>query len=266
MYDINLKVVKSGRTLWYIFLAFGLLFLLIMGGIVANMFYVESQIDQEVMSTDMRVEVGEDDEGYTEYYPIYSFDVNGTQFECEGDTKSSYPTSDPAKIYFSGQDPETCLVGSPKYEDKWFIAIFLVLPITFILLSVSGLISISKRVRKVKALNETGKLVKGLPYRMVPTGTSVNNVPILKPVIDYELPDGKKIELHGDSRFDKKHSDEDGLVDLVIDEMNPDNYFIDFEINRIDGNRSSDYYTNPNSPTQPKDPYETSYGTYGTFK
>lgn len=266
MYDLNLKVIKGGRTIWYIFMAFGLIFFLIMGGITANMFYVESQIDQEVMSTSMRVEEGEDDEGYTEYYPIYIFDVNGTEFECEGGTKSSYPTSDPAMIYFSGKDPETCLVGSPKYEDKWFITIFLIVPTIFIVLSVGGLLSINKRLKKVKALNETGKLVKGLPYRMVPTGTSVNDIPILKPVIDYEMPDGKIIELHGDGRFDKKHSDEDGLVDLVIDEMNPDNYFIDFEINRIGGNRSSDYYTKPNQTEQQKDPYETSYGTYGTFK
>ena len=34
------------------------------------------------------------------------------------------------------------------------------------------------------------------------------------------------------------------MVDLVIDEANPNNYFIDFEINRLSGNLPTDYYTN----------------------
>ena len=29
---------------------------------------------------------------------------------------------------------------------------------------------------------------------------------------------------------------------LIIDESNPDNYYIDFEINRLTGNSSQDYY------------------------
>lgn len=32
------------------------------------------------------------------------------------------------------------------------------------------------------------------------------------------------------------------MVDLVIDESNSENYFIDFEINRLTGNFQSDYY------------------------
>lgn len=35
------------------------------------------------------------------------------------------------------------------------------------------------------------------------------------------------------------------MVDLVIDESNPSNYFIDFEINRLSGNQSTDYYNQP---------------------
>ena len=32
------------------------------------------------------------------------------------------------------------------------------------------------------------------------------------------------------------------MVDLLIDESNPDNYYIDFEINRLSGNLPQDYY------------------------
>ena len=32
------------------------------------------------------------------------------------------------------------------------------------------------------------------------------------------------------------------LRDLLIDENNPENYYIDFEINRLTGNKPEDYY------------------------
>lgn len=51
---------------------------------------------------------------------------------------------------------------------------------------------------------------------------------------------GTQITLYGDSRNDRKLCDEDGLVDLLIDESSPDNYYIDFEINRLSGNLSQD--------------------------
>ena len=70
----------------------------------------------------------------------------------------------------------------------------------------------------------------------------VNNVPIKRPVIDYTLPSGTVIQLYGDPRHDRKTADADGLVDLIIDESNYENYFIDFEINRLSGNLETDYY------------------------
>ena len=38
---------------------------------------------------------------------------------------------------------------------------------------------------------------------------------------------------------------------MVIDEADPDNYFIDFEINRLSGNQPSDYYNDPNGQATP---------------
>ena len=56
--------------------------------------------------------------------------------------------------------------------------------------------------------------------------------------------------LRGDPRHDGKVYDEDGLVDLIIDESNPRNYFIDFEINRLTGNTKSDYFQIPETETK----------------
>ena len=56
------------------------------------------------------------------------------------------------------------------------------------------------------------------------------------------IENGVTITLHGDTRFDRKVFDADGMADLVIDESHPENYFIDFEINRLTGNLQGDYY------------------------
>ena len=49
--------------------------------------------------------------------------------------------------------------------------------------------------------------------------------------------------------YNRKYSDQDGMVDLVIDENSPKNYFIDFEINRLSGNLPSDYAQSSNTGT-----------------
>ena len=83
-----------------------------------------------------------------------------------------------------------------------------------------------KLLKRVEELNEKGKLVKNLPYTLENTGMSVNNRQIQRPVVDYTLPSGSIIKLYGDPRHDNKSFDADGYVDLVIDESNPENYFI----------------------------------------
>ena len=41
------------------------------------------------------------------------------------------------------------------------------------------------------------------------------------------------------------------MVDLLIDESNPNNYYIDFEINRLAGNSPQDYYQQNNQVNEP---------------
>lgn len=120
---------------------------------------------------------------------------------------------------------------------------FLVLiPSVFMLFGIIPIIKITIRVNKVKKLNKTGRLFKNVPYQLVPSGMSVNDVQILKPVVDFMMPNGQIIKLEGDPRHDKIHSDADGMIDIVIDLDNPKNFFMDYDIDRIEGNRSEDYY------------------------
>lgn len=119
---------------------------------------------------------------------------------------------------------------------------FVIFPGIFMVIGITNFIKVLFKLICVVRLNHFGKLVKSIPYEMVYTGIEVNGVPLYRPVINYVFPSGKCVMLKGEHRFDGMTDDGDGTVDMVIDEKYPNNYFIDFEINRLSGNIPSDYY------------------------
>jgi len=199
-------------------------------------------LDSTVLSSKVNIESYVDDDGRTMYSPIYYYEVNGQNYSCSSNTSSSNnPGTKNKNVYYDSKNPSNCMTEYSK-SINYIILISLLLPIIFILVAVINIRKVNKRVKVILELNQKGKLIKNLPYRLENTGMSVNNVPIQRPVIDYTLSSGIKVTLYGDARHDKKHYDADGLVDLLIDESNPENYYIDFEINRLSGNLPQDYY------------------------
>ena len=241
MYDINTKYVKKGRNFYLIFIIFGLAFMSIFGGVYINSYLKLKSLDSSTTST--RVEINSHlDDGTTMYSPIYYYEINGIEYSCSSNSSSSiYPGTDNKKVYYDSKEPLKCMTEYSKNSNK-FLLIGVFLPIIFILIGCLSIHKVNKRLKIIKYLNMNGKLVKNLPYHMEETGMVVNNKRIFKPIVEYTLPSGSVITLEGDARHDKKLSDEDGLVDLLIDENNPSNYFIDFEINRLSGNLPTDYY------------------------
>lgn len=245
MYDINLKNVKNGKKFFMVFFVVGILFGVILLGVFAGTMLKGNSLDSETMST--KVDLNEYyDDGDIMYKPVYTYEVDGKEYTCSSGISSSVrPSSKNIKVYYDSKNPSKCLTDYSK-NSSYFLLLFLIIPIVFIVMSVVNFKKINKRIATINSLNENGKLVKGLPYRLENTGMVVNNVPIQRPVIDYALANGSIIQLYGDPRHDRKVADQDGLVDLVIDESNPENYFIDFEINRVGGNRPEDFYQQPN--------------------
>lgn len=103
-----------------------------------------------------------------------------------------------------------------------------------------------KKIKQIEELNKIGKLIKGIPYRLVDSNVCINDEPLSQIEIKYTLSSGQELTLHGEPISIRKRVESIGKADLVIDENNPDNYYVDFEINRILGNTSADYYVNPN--------------------
>lgn len=247
MFDINIDNIKKGKRFFCIFLVIGILFLLIFGGIYVFNVVKLNKLDSTVLSTRVEVKSHINDEGTTMYSPIYHYEVNGEGYICNSNSSSNNnPGTKNKTVYYDSKNPSNCMTEFSKSENK-ILLLFLFLPIIFILVGVINMLKINKRVKAINELNQKGKLIKNLPYRLEDTGMVFNNVPIQKPVVDYVLPSGEIITLSGDARHDNKYSDADGMVDLLIDEGNLNNYYIDFEINRLGGNLPHDYYQSNNN-------------------
>lgn len=235
MYDISTKNLRKGYGFYSIFLIAGLFFLSIIVISTIYQYNIQNKLDSSVMSKSVRIR-SYNDEGITMYSPTYYFIVNNKEYICKSDSSSSIePERNNTRIYYYSSDPAICM--TEKYSVIDFITlIYSIIPIVSIYIAVKNINKINKRIKAVKELNYKGKLIKNLDYELGFTGMSKNGVHIQLPIVNYTLPNGNTITLYGDPRHDNKLSDADGKVDLLIDESNPDNYFIDFEINRIDNN------------------------------
>jgi hypothetical protein len=250
MYDINTKNVKKGRGFYFLFLLAGLIFLGIIGSVLISSYTKLSSLNSKTKSTKVIVKSHIDD-GTILYSPTYYFNVDGREYFCNSDSSSSAnPGTSNKMVYYDSNNPTICMTDYSKSNNNFFL-LFIILPLAFITLAIVNMIKINKRLKLIKELNKTGKLVKNLPYHLENTGMAVNGVQIQRPVVEYPLSSGSTITLRGDPRHDKKSSDADGLVDVVIDENNTDNYFIDFEINRLTGNLATDYYDNIQNNQEP---------------
>lgn len=251
MYDINTKNLKKGIFEHFTFLVFGMIFIVLIFGDTAIQFIKHLSMDSKTIGT--RAELpneGNIKEG-KDFNALFYYKVNGHEYFCyKEETYSSTKYYDSnATIEYDSKNPSKCMV---EYEEISIADIIILLiissaPLILAIVSVNNMIKLINRIRMAKWLNENGKLIKDLPYKLERTGIKIYGKRMRKPVINYSLPDGKVLELEGDLRYDNKLSGDDEFVDLVIDENNPNNFFIDYDINRLTGNLPTDYYKNKNN-------------------
>ena len=242
MYDISTKNVRKGKNIYFVFLFVGFICLTFVTYYAYTTHQKKQTLDSSIMSTRVEITSYENDDGATMYSPIYYYVVGNQEYSCSSISSSSVmPSTENDTVYYEKANPSNCMSNYSKNENK-LVILFFIVSIICIVVSIVNFRKINKRVKKIKELNEHGKLVKNLPYRLEETKMVINNVPILRPVVSYPLPSGTTITLYGDYRYDRKTNDDDGMIDLVIDEKDPSNYFMDYSINRISGNLTTDYY------------------------
>lgn len=125
---------------------------------------------------------------------------------------------------------------SPAEEKILFLTPLLFdLPFLFISILLIGIAIFTKKkhkelLNKIDYLRFHGTLIKGLEYKVKNSNVEVNgnNIPIL--VVTYENKAGKTMSLESEPKYNGILNNEDGTVDLLIDENDYSNYYIDFEI------------------------------------
>lgn len=240
MYDISFKNIKKYRNFYSIFLIIGLIFLAIILAIFLNFYLKISKLDSKTTATSIEINEHVDEDGDTMYSPRYKYMVDDIEYTCiTSITSSINPTNKSKIIFYDSKNPGNCL---PEYSKKnyYFMLLFLILPITFILIGSININKINKKIKMIQELNFKGTLIKNIPYHFENSNITLNGIRIQKPAAYYTLPNGLEVTLYGEPRFDKKVDSD--TIDLLIDLENPNNYFIDYEINRTLGNTSSDYY------------------------
>lgn len=248
VYNVDLKKARGPLSFGIIFTLVGVLFLVIMGGIFISSFNKKNSMDAETKATNIVWEEHYDSEDGTTYSPNYEYEVNGTIFVCHSSTSSSIKSGD-GIIYYNSNNPGDCMTDFDN-NTNGFLFIFLLLPIIFIVVGALQLKKCFTKVKIAKELAKSGILVKNLPYQLVNSNISVNNVPLKCICIAYKFPDGVLREIKSEPLKGNILSDADGMCDLLYDANNYNNYFIDFNITPTGvGNPNIIYYNQADQNT-----------------
>lgn len=228
VYNVDLKKAKGPLGFGISFTLVGLLFLVIFGGIFISSTTKKNAMDSETKATNITWETHYDSEDGTTYSPNYEYEVDGTIYVCKSSTSSSIKSGD-GTVYYDSSNPGDCMTDFDNTTNG-FTFVFLIIPVIFIVVGVSQIRKSINKTKVAKELAKTGVLVKGLPYELVNSNVSVNNVPLKCMRVAYKFPDGITRDIRSEALKGRILSDADGCCDLLYDPNNYDNYFIDFEI------------------------------------
>ena len=239
MYDINFKNVKKGKGYYQIFLIIGIipiiccLIIFICNTLEKNNF----KNTANAYSIEDNCHKKDNEEDFI-CYPVYYYKVNNVEYICRSSIGYDVVDHDNNKVFYDRRNPSIC-VREIDNSINLYIFIGILIGLVLVLLGLLGIKKVNKRIRTINMLNTTGTLIKNVPYSLKDTFKIVKGKQILKPVVDFDLPNGNHVYLEGDERFDFVFSDEDGLVDVLIDLDNVNNYYIDFEIKRLRKTKTS---------------------------
>lgn len=218
-------------------------------------FILSKKIDTEIMSS--KVEIITDSHGL--YSKKLYYTVNNTEYVCEPNIYSSKrPNDDNEIVHYNSKKASIC---ETNYRENYdfelnfsFIYVYGFYFVFFIMSIIYMLVKI-KEIKKVKKLSMDAVLIKRVPYKKKISSVYTNS-PILfifnclfpnKINTNYVFINGQKYKfVKYFNIFRTFTAPKEGFIDVLIDENNPKNYYVDFDINRISGNLESDYYNNNN--------------------
>lgn len=227
MEQITLNTYKAKRSLGCILILASLFTLLFFGPLGL---YISKEKNSKDAYTNSIVDIAKYQGSKKYYAPLFYYNVNGEEYTCLSRAHSVYfSIPKESKIYYDSQNPSSCISEyevSLTYEITKIIAL-MTLPIFLIGLIIS--LSLLATKLKIKKLKKNGQLIKGLPCRIKNSSFGIMDLVGFYIQIDYKTKEGTVLALKSDIKY-HKHIVNIGKADLLINPINPNEYYIDFNI------------------------------------
>ena len=232
MFNIKYNNIKKSIRFYALFLIVGLIFIIICSALLISSVSKKAQFNGHVEAYDISENCQTNSEGKNICNPIYYYKVKGNEYSCRSKVGSSVVNRNKNVVYFMNDDPTDCMTQF-DVSTSLFVIIGIILGLISATIGVLNILKVKKRIDGIKLLNQTGTLIKNVPYTLENTNIRINNIPLMKPVVDFYLPSGESIHIEGDARHDNRYRDADGMLDILIDLNNKENNFMDFSIDKI---------------------------------
>lgn len=225
MYSID-NILKTNKLMYKIIFIFSLAFILFFSIIgLKDIINVSSTYNRKVKSN-ISEYIPTDNNMYKK---VYYFDADNRQFSCLDSVVINNKNNqiDKKTIYYNFEDPNVCTTNIIK-KTNLIVYIFIISLCIPLLIGLIGMIKINKKLNKIKMLSKCGKLVKNLQYEVVEIKKKNGNI-LYKAKTKYKFKNQVLI-LYSESIYDKKLFKEYPTIDLLINENDVNDYYLDFNI------------------------------------
>lgn len=225
MYSVD-NILKTNKLMYKIVFIVSLVFILLFSIIgLKDIISVSSTYNRKVKSNISEF-IPTDNNMYKK---VYYFDTDNKQFSCLDSVviHNKSDNADKKTIYYNFEDPNVCTTSIIK-KTNFIVYIFIILLCIPLLIGLIGMIKINKKINKIKKLSKCGKLVKNLQYELIEMKKKNGNI-LYKAKTVYKF---KKQELilYSESVYEKSLFDKYSTIDLLINENDVSDYFLDFNI------------------------------------
>lgn len=230
MYNINYKKYNKELIIGFILLIVGILFLSLYMSYVFNGAFRKLFLDKKIEATFIDENRIKKDNSYL-YSPVYTFMVNDKTYYCSVLKSSKIkPNKKEFLVFYDSDNPNNCVT---EYEATPTIYSYIVLffPMFSISLGLFAIVLSLKDIKKLHSLEKKGILIRNVIYKI--EEVELKKRKTIKVIgVDYKFEDGSIVHLISD--LPRKNIDMIGYVDLLIDETNLNNFYIDFNLKNID--------------------------------
>ena len=226
MYNINYKKYNIELIMGLILLIIGILFLSLYMNKVFNGALRKLFLDSEIEA----VKINENKKGDL-YSPVYIFKVDDEMYYCEVENASKIkPNRDETFVFYDSKDPNNC-VSEYEATPNMISYVIMFFPMFSISLGLFAIVLSLKDIRKLNNLEKNGTLIKNVIYKI--EEIEIKKRKFIKVIgVDYKLNNGDTIHLISD--IPRKDIEILGYIDLLIDENNLNNFYMDFNLKNID--------------------------------